>query len=90
MTSKVYYRLESIELMPSGSALTQLKLWLTTVRRICLEILLPELIHEPRVTQFQGNNSETFWEIYDFRTGKTYYCMTENEVLEWLDTRCSR
>ncbi|MBD2460287.1 hypothetical protein H6G89_04445 [Oscillatoria sp. FACHB-1407] len=41
---------------------------------------------EPRIIQLQDRNGEVFWEIHDFQTGETIYCMTEDDVRHWLDT----
>ena len=51
------------------------------------DLLLAEPNTEPKITPLQGRDGEVFWEIHDTRTGKIVYCMTEFEVMQWLDTR---
>jgi hypothetical protein len=42
---------------------------------------------EPIITRLKGRDGEDLWEIYNPNTGKTVQCMTDYEVMEWLDRR---
>ncbi len=64
-----------------------LSFWLTNLPSTLCNLLLSEPFTEPKILELQGRNGETFWEIYDARTGRTTYCMTEDEVMGWLDAR---
>jgi hypothetical protein len=88
MPTPSYPVLENIEtVLPVTSRLQSLKLWLTKTWNGFFEELFCENYLEPSITQLQGQDGEYFWEIYDSRTHKTIYCMTDYEVMEWLDSR---
>ncbi len=40
---------------------------------------------KPIITRLEGQAGETFWKIYDPNTRKNFYCMTNYEVMDWLE-----
>lgn len=80
---------ESVKSQSSASkfSLNLILFWVANLPSTLFDIFLPDLFTEPKITELQGRNGESFWEIYDARTGRTIYCMTEDEVMEWLDNR---
>ena len=41
---------------------------------------------EPRVSEVEGQDGELMWEVYNPMNGRVVYCMSEEEVMLWLDT----
>ncbi|NJO43864.1 MAG: hypothetical protein HC865_25690 [Cyanobacteria bacterium RU_5_0] len=87
MIAHTHPELETAQSTAKKPIFKQFTFWLTKASDALFDFLLAEPIIEPKITQVQGRNGEVFWEIYDSRTGRTIYCMTENEVFEWLDSR---
>jgi hypothetical protein len=61
--------------------------WATKAGDCLFKVLLTEQNAEPTITPLQNCDNEVFWKIYDSRTGKKVYCMSEHEVMVWLDSR---
>jgi len=76
-----------IELTKSELALTKAKVYLLNICEVVFNLLTINENTEPRITELKDRNGELFWKIYDFRTQRTIYCMTVDEVMEWLDSR---
>ena len=90
MTAHSYHNLENNPSSSIQSPLSCLKGFFALAFQALFDLLVVDSNAEPKITQLQGRDGEVFWEIYDARTGKTVYCMTEFEVMEWLDTRFYR
>ncbi|MDX2232584.1 MAG: hypothetical protein NW220_23340 [Leptolyngbyaceae cyanobacterium bins.349] len=67
--------------------LTRIRAWFIRSCDVVFGLLFMDGNTEPRITQLQGRDGDYFWEIHDVRSGKTIYCMTEDEVMGWLDSR---
>jgi hypothetical protein len=87
MTTHIYHKSEISQLPSTQSPLNRIKELFASAFEILFDLLIAEPNTEPRITELQGRDGEVFWEIQDARTGTTVYCMTEFEVMEWLDTR---
>ncbi len=49
--------------------------------------LFTEPSYEPQITQRQQADGTLYWEVYEPATGRTIYCLTEVEMMDWLDSR---
>lgn len=87
MTAHTYYKSQINPSSSAQSSLHAIRALFASAVKTLFDLLLAESNTEPKITKLQGCDGEVFWEIYDARTGKTVYCMTEFEVMEWLDTR---
>lgn len=81
---------EAIQPISAQLDFKSFSLGLANAWKTVVQFLVEESNAEPQIIQLQGRDGSVFWEIYDARTGRTFHCMTENEVLEWLDTRLWR
>ncbi len=43
--------------------------------------------YEPSITQMVDSDGNSWWEVYDPMACRTFYMLTEEEVLCWLDQR---
>jgi hypothetical protein len=87
MTAHSYHKLEISPSSSSQSSLHRIKDLFASAFETLFDLLFADSNTEPKITQLQGRDGAVFWEIHDARTGKTVYCMTEFEVMEWLDAR---
>ena len=88
MLSNSYQPIESAP-SPSrsiGSSLKQFLSWMTSAAGNLTSVYSAKSNIEPRVTQVQGASGSLFWEIYDPVNGRVLYCMSEEEVMQWLDS----
>lgn len=87
MTAHSYHKSEINPSSSTQSPLHRIGDIFTSTFETLFDLLFAEPNTEPEITQLQGRDGEVFWEIYDARTGNTVYCMTEFEVMQWLDAR---
>lgn len=90
MTTHTYHNPEHHESHAIQTTSKHVRSWLVGIFDTVFDLLLVEPNMEPKILELQGRNGDVFWEIHDARTGRTVYCMTEFEVLEWLDSRSYR
>lgn len=86
MTAHSYHKSE-VNPSSTQSPPSHIKELLASAFETLFDWLFAESNIEPKITQLQEWNGEIFWKIHDARTGNTVYCMTEFEVMEWLDAR---
>lgn len=90
MTIYFHHNLATSQSTSTQSLSGQIKFWFASAFKTIFDLLLAESTTEPKIIELHGDNGEVFWEIHDARTGKTIYCMTEFEAMEWLDARFYR
>ena len=86
MTTHIHYNLNEFPTTHKMSSAQLILFWFATVGESIFNLLFAEPLCEPKITQLQGQDGETFWEIYDPMTEKTVYCMSDCEVMEWIDS----
>jgi hypothetical protein len=70
---------------PVNSFFAQTTTSLAKIGEVIFRFIRINQVTEPQITHIQGKEGETFLKIYQPNTGKTFYCMTECEMMEWLD-----
>ncbi len=92
MTTRMSTPLSGLGLAGSSapSRLQSVKSWLVKAWQGLVDQLVCDRHPEPRITRLQGQDGEYVWEIYDAATHTTTYCLTDYDVMVWLDSRYHR
>jgi len=78
---KLHPELEGFDAPPSHSVRDQLVTWLSNLRYI--SALQPDP-SAPEIT-WNVSSAGAYWKIYLSTTHESFYCLTENEVMDWLE-----